>query len=160
VSESIAWEDVQIGDVIVLKGVSYKVTAESRVLDTVTVQPASGGKLFTNQRPNGMVTRLSSQFQQDVAEGVLVTRLGAEVTGRQRPDGLWTTPEDFPEPASMLAHLLVFHGAAGWEAVPTESIVELRKAHALGHKPDAKRAGSEYIPHVHDPLFMGSKVNG
>lgn len=152
----IDWDAVQIGDVLRLGGVAYEVTAENRVRDTVTVRKPDGD-LFTNRRPTGEVERIFSAAQQmDVAESVVVTRLGGVVSGRQRPDGSWSMPESYPDPGSLLAHLLVGHGISEWSQVGNlDSLRDVTRFHAARHDPGFKQDDG-YLAHVHDPLFLGS----
>jgi hypothetical protein len=154
------WATVQIGDILRLGGFAYEVMAEDRVANTVTVRKPDGS-LFTNARPDALVERIfSAEEAMSNAESVIVTRLGGVVSGRQRADGSWTMPESYPEPGSLLAHLMIGHGITEWSEIDpddggTESLRAVTKYHARKHDPGAKQ-GEGYLPHVHDPLFLGS----
>jgi hypothetical protein len=143
----IPWSEVGPGDVLALKGgAEWSVL---RVLGSeITVANAAGDE-FTKARPSGTVTRLfTPQQAMDIAEATLGIHLGATLFARQRPDGSWTVPLDYPEPGSLLAHLRVFHAVTTWEGIDTNSLTAVTRQHVARH---GLAALEGWTPHVHDP---------
>jgi hypothetical protein len=150
--ETVDWKEIHVGDVVELREKRWNVTREDGTQLTVE---RDGSRPYTSTRPVGKVVRvLTANAAMDVAESIVVTRLGGRTESRRTGTGAWTCPLDYPEPGSLLAHLMVFHGEIP-EPTP-DSLRELEKIHGLRHDPVNRTEA--YEPHVHDPNFLRSHI--
>jgi hypothetical protein len=80
-------------------------------------------------------------------------RLGGEVVAHKDADGPYRVPASFPDPASFLAHLYVFHTPADRDPKVGVAWAAEQDMSALTTLHDALHTRTLDTPHQHDPSF-------
>ena len=137
------WSEAEVGDVIIgADRKEWTVTARSSD-GTTEIKRNSDDKTYTG-KPSGNVAFVSAAWMERQAVKTVEHEFGGVVVSKQKADGTHICPVDYTSPATILAHLHIFHGLKAPEG--ETDLATLRKVHANQHN-----TTDQYEPHVHDP---------
>lgn len=138
-----SWLLAEVGDVIVGADGKPWTVINATPAGGVTLDRVSDHKRYTGV-PKGDVEYVSAAWLERRAVKTIEHEFGGVTVSKQKDDGTHVCPVDYQSPATILAHLHIFHGLTPPEG--EQDLKTLRTVHANQHN-----TTDQYEPHVHDP---------